>query len=152
SNYENHDRSAAAGPAGRQPDPRRGLQGPRPPEPPAGVLLPGARGEGDVRGGNPGGRGDPGADPVPSSGCAPSRRAGGESQGRAVHLLFRAARGGDGARAPAHRLLLEENAMSAKVHMHMHVSDLAKSRAFYEKFLGEGPVKVKTGYVKFLPG
>jgi lactoylglutathione lyase len=42
--------------------------------------------------------------------------------------------------------------MSAKVHMHMHVSDLAKSREFYEKFLGEGPVKVKTGYVKFLPG
>jgi lactoylglutathione lyase len=42
--------------------------------------------------------------------------------------------------------------MSAKVHMHMHVSDLAKSREFYEKFLGEGPVKVKTGYAKFLPG
>jgi len=41
--------------------------------------------------------------------------------------------------------------MSAKVHMHMHVSDLAKSREFYEKFLGEGPVKVKTGYAKFLP-
>jgi lactoylglutathione lyase len=33
----------------------------------------------------------------------------------------------------------------------MHVSDLAKSRDFYEKFLGEGPVKVKPGYVKFLP-
>ncbi len=42
--------------------------------------------------------------------------------------------------------------MEAKVHLHMHVSDLAKSRAFYEKFLGEGPVKVKPGYVKFLPG
>jgi catechol 2,3-dioxygenase-like lactoylglutathione lyase family enzyme len=41
--------------------------------------------------------------------------------------------------------------MAAKVHLHMHVSDLAKSRAFYEKFLGEGPVKVKPGYVKFLP-
>jgi catechol 2,3-dioxygenase-like lactoylglutathione lyase family enzyme len=41
--------------------------------------------------------------------------------------------------------------MGAKVHLHMHVSDLAKSRAFYEKFLGEGPVKVKLGYVKFLP-
>jgi catechol 2,3-dioxygenase-like lactoylglutathione lyase family enzyme len=41
--------------------------------------------------------------------------------------------------------------MSAKVHLHMHVSDLAKSREFYEKFLGEGPVKVKRGYAKFLP-
>jgi catechol 2,3-dioxygenase-like lactoylglutathione lyase family enzyme len=41
--------------------------------------------------------------------------------------------------------------MSAKVHLHMHVSDLTRSRDFYEKFLGEDPVKVKTGYVKFLP-
>src|SRR5262245_51568015 len=41
--------------------------------------------------------------------------------------------------------------MSAKVHLHMHVSDLEKSRAFYEKFLGGDPVKVKPGYVKFLP-
>src|SRR2546430_16317468 len=41
--------------------------------------------------------------------------------------------------------------MSAKVHLHLHVTDLAKSRAFYEKFLGAGPVKVKPGYVKFVP-
>jgi len=41
--------------------------------------------------------------------------------------------------------------MSAKVHLHLHVSDLAQSRAFYEKFLGGDPVKVKQGYVKFLP-
>jgi catechol 2,3-dioxygenase-like lactoylglutathione lyase family enzyme len=41
--------------------------------------------------------------------------------------------------------------MSAKVHLHMHVSDLTKSREFYEKFLGGDPVKVKHGYVKFLP-
>ena len=41
--------------------------------------------------------------------------------------------------------------MSARVHLHLHVSDLAKSREFYEKFLGGGPVKVKPGYVKFLP-
>ena len=41
--------------------------------------------------------------------------------------------------------------MSVKVHLHMHVSDLAKSREFYEKFLGGDPVKVKQGYVKFLP-
>lgn len=41
--------------------------------------------------------------------------------------------------------------MSAKVHLHLHVSDLAKSRAFYERFLGAEPVKVKSGYVKFLP-
>jgi catechol 2,3-dioxygenase-like lactoylglutathione lyase family enzyme len=33
----------------------------------------------------------------------------------------------------------------------MHVSDLAQSRAFYEKFLGGDPVKTKPGYVKFLP-
>ena len=38
-----------------------------------------------------------------------------------------------------------------KVDVHMTVSDLEKSRAFYEKFLGTAPVKVKPGYVKFLP-
>ena len=27
--------------------------------------------------------------------------------------------------------------MSAKVHLHMSVSDLAKSREFYERFLGD---------------
>src|SRR5438445_4580711 len=41
--------------------------------------------------------------------------------------------------------------MSAKVHLHLHVSDLIKSREFYERFLGGSPVKVKGGYVKFLP-
>jgi lactoylglutathione lyase len=41
--------------------------------------------------------------------------------------------------------------MSAKVHLHLHVSDLAKSGEFYEKFLGAPPVKVKPGYLKFLP-
>jgi catechol 2,3-dioxygenase-like lactoylglutathione lyase family enzyme len=41
--------------------------------------------------------------------------------------------------------------MSAKVHLHMSVSDLGKSRDFYERFLGAAPVKVKPGYVKFLP-
>jgi catechol 2,3-dioxygenase-like lactoylglutathione lyase family enzyme len=41
--------------------------------------------------------------------------------------------------------------MGAKVHMHMSVSDLAKSREFYRKFLGADPVKEKPGYVKFLP-
>jgi catechol 2,3-dioxygenase-like lactoylglutathione lyase family enzyme len=39
-----------------------------------------------------------------------------------------------------------------KVHVHMTVSDLEKSRVFYEKFFGTTPVKVKPGYVKFLPG
>lgn len=38
-----------------------------------------------------------------------------------------------------------------KVHVHMAVSNLEKSRAFYEKFFGVTPVKVKPGYVKFLP-
>ena len=39
-----------------------------------------------------------------------------------------------------------------KVHVHMAVSSLEKSREFYEKFFGVAPVKVKPGYVKFLPG
>ena len=38
-----------------------------------------------------------------------------------------------------------------KVHVHMTVSDLAKSREFYGKFLGAAPVKEKPGYIKFLP-
>jgi len=38
-----------------------------------------------------------------------------------------------------------------KVHIHLHVSDLDKSRAFYERFLGTAPVKLKSGYAKFLP-
>lgn len=41
--------------------------------------------------------------------------------------------------------------MSPKVHVHLHVSDLAKSRAFYETFLGAAPVKERRGYYKFLP-
>src|SRR5713226_1045187 len=39
-----------------------------------------------------------------------------------------------------------------KVHVHMAVSNLEKSRDFYEKFFGVAPVKLKPGYVKFLPG
>lgn len=38
-----------------------------------------------------------------------------------------------------------------KVHVHMAVSDLEKSRAFYEKFFGVAPTKLKPGYAKFLP-
>jgi lactoylglutathione lyase len=38
-----------------------------------------------------------------------------------------------------------------RVHIHMTVPDLEKSRRFYERFLGVTPVKVKPGYVKFLP-
>ncbi len=41
--------------------------------------------------------------------------------------------------------------MSPKVHIHMQVSDLAKSREFYRAFLGVAPVKDKPGYLKFLP-
>lgn len=37
------------------------------------------------------------------------------------------------------------------VHVHLHVSDLATSRAFYERFLGAAPVKIRSDYVKFLP-
>jgi catechol 2,3-dioxygenase-like lactoylglutathione lyase family enzyme len=48
-------------------------------------------------------------------------------------------------------LLIKEAVMSAKVHLHLHVSDLAKSREFYRQFFGDVPVKEKPGYVKFLP-
>jgi arsenite methyltransferase len=41
--------------------------------------------------------------------------------------------------------------MSAKVHLHLHVSDLEKSREFYQKFFGGAPVKERPGYCKFLP-
>jgi catechol 2,3-dioxygenase-like lactoylglutathione lyase family enzyme len=41
--------------------------------------------------------------------------------------------------------------MSTKVHLHLSVSDLAKSREFYRQFFGSRPVKEKPGYVKFLP-
>jgi catechol 2,3-dioxygenase-like lactoylglutathione lyase family enzyme len=41
--------------------------------------------------------------------------------------------------------------LTPRVHVHMTVSDLDKSRGFYEAFLGVAPVKVKPGYVKFLP-
>ncbi len=41
--------------------------------------------------------------------------------------------------------------MSPKIHIHLHASDLAKSREFYRKFFGAAPVKEKPGYVKFLP-
>jgi lactoylglutathione lyase len=44
-----------------------------------------------------------------------------------------------------------ERVVSNVVHIHLHVSDLEASRAFYERFLGATPVKVKPGYVKFLP-
>ena len=37
------------------------------------------------------------------------------------------------------------------VHVHLHVANLEASRAFYERFLDAQPVKVKPGYVKFLP-
>ena len=37
------------------------------------------------------------------------------------------------------------------VHVHLHVSDLEASRAFYQRFLGAAPVKTRPGYAKFLP-
>ena len=40
------------------------------------------------------------------------------------------------------RLVGEEEKMS-NVHVHLHVSDLGASRAFYERFLGAPPVKEK---------
>ncbi|MCI0341384.1 MAG: VOC family protein [Planctomycetales bacterium] len=41
--------------------------------------------------------------------------------------------------------------MESKVHLHLHVRDLDASCAFYERFFGVPPVKVRPGYVKFLP-
>jgi len=41
--------------------------------------------------------------------------------------------------------------MSAKVHLHLKVSDLGRSREFYRTFFGASPVKERAGYVKFLP-
>src|SRR5947199_10340549 len=41
--------------------------------------------------------------------------------------------------------------MSIRVHLHVHASDLDKSRDFYARFFGAAPVKEKAGYVKFLP-
>jgi catechol 2,3-dioxygenase-like lactoylglutathione lyase family enzyme len=38
-----------------------------------------------------------------------------------------------------------------KVHVHMTVSSLEKSKEFYRKFLGVAPIKEKPGYAKFLP-
>jgi catechol 2,3-dioxygenase-like lactoylglutathione lyase family enzyme len=38
----------------------------------------------------------------------------------------------------------------SNVHVHLHVSSLDASRAFYESFLGAPPVKLKPGYAKFL--
>ena len=35
--------------------------------------------------------------------------------------------------------------MSTNVHIHLRVRDLAASRAFYERFFGEGPAKERPG-------
>jgi SAM-dependent methyltransferase len=57
------------------------------------------------------------------------------------------------ARKPAAVLAagVPEVAVVPRVHAHFGVADLARSRAFYEQFLGAPPVKVRPGYVKFLP-
>ena len=41
--------------------------------------------------------------------------------------------------------------MTNRVHIHLHPSDLEKSRRFYEQFFGAPPVKQRPGYFKFLP-
>ncbi|MBM4404985.1 MAG: glyoxalase/bleomycin resistance/dioxygenase family protein [Chloroflexi bacterium] len=41
--------------------------------------------------------------------------------------------------------------MPARIHIHIHSDDLAKSKDFYEKFFGVKPVKDLADYVKFLP-
>ncbi len=45
----------------------------------------------------------------------------------------------------------EEAATTTRVHIHLHVADLAASQAFYEKLFAVAPVKEKPNYVKFLP-
>src|SRR5438876_11328509 len=42
--------------------------------------------------------------------------------------------------------------MCVIVYLHRLVSSLENSRDFYERCLGEGPVKERPGYLKFLPG
>jgi catechol 2,3-dioxygenase-like lactoylglutathione lyase family enzyme len=37
-----------------------------------------------------------------------------------------------------------------RVHIHLTVSDLARSQDFYTRFFGVAPVKEQLGYVKFL--
>src|SRR3989304_3608844 len=74
-----------------------------------------------------------------------------EPERGAVRLLFRQARDGCPDGSAFDRVLLKEDPMSAKVHIHIHVSDLAKSREFYQKFFDVLPVKERVGYVKFLP-
>ena len=39
----------------------------------------------------------------------------------------------------------------SKIHLSFPVGDLDQSVAFYKRFFGEGPVKTRPGYVKFLP-
>jgi len=41
--------------------------------------------------------------------------------------------------------------LTPRVHVHLHVSDLARSRDFYQRLLGVAPVKGKADYAKFLP-
>ena len=41
--------------------------------------------------------------------------------------------------------------MDARVHIHLQVSDIDRSRGFYEKFFGAAPVKDKGDHLKFLP-
>jgi catechol 2,3-dioxygenase-like lactoylglutathione lyase family enzyme len=41
--------------------------------------------------------------------------------------------------------------MSARVHIHLSVADMARSRDFYEKFFGVGPAKDKGDHLKFVP-
>src|SRR4029434_240977 len=89
-----------------RPDRRGGVEGARAREPSPGLLRPREGGERAVGRRDPGGRGDSGADPVAS----PRRVATGwpdrEPQGRAVHLLFGAARTGQRLGAPVDRVLL----------------------------------------------
>ncbi len=41
--------------------------------------------------------------------------------------------------------------MATRVHIHIKAQNLNESRDFYERFLGELPVKVKSDQIKFLP-
>jgi catechol 2,3-dioxygenase-like lactoylglutathione lyase family enzyme len=61
----------------------------------------------------------------------------------AMHICL-ALRGKDG-----EKTMSEKQVQALKVHVAIHVSDVARSIVFYQKMFGIEPSKVRTGYAKF---